>query len=445
MAGTAMAFAAWWTIQVLRTADLQRGIQWRYNVSRINELRWCDSFYRLFQPAIQMLAKLNRKIFRDSLAAISREIQAAGLPRFWLAEEYLAKTQLIALYLTPVYLGMAIAWFGGSGWVPGVLAGVMTAWWLRLRLAGRARWRLHQIKRRMPFLLDLLTLLMEAGSAFTGAMKQAVEEFQGHPVAEEFGRVLGDMNLGKTRAEAFRAMRDRLADDEITSIIGTILQGEMLGTPLAKAFRTQADVLRLKRSQRAGSHCRRGGGEHAAAGHVGHDFDGADYSRPIPVELSLFWIVHAMTIAPDCPSCQTRLRVPNRLAGSYVPCRRCNGRLWVEKDAPTDDLERELVGAVASAAAPAAPAALRSAMPPAKASSPRASGPTMPSPPAATSASTPPASTSPSSRQATRRRPQSPVNEKPRTAQKNGPFRHRRSGRLDIAVCRGWKTSRVAT
>ena len=82
-------------------------------------------------------------------------------------------------------------------------------------------------------------------------MKQAVEEFQGHPVAEEFGRVLGDMNLGKTRAEAFRAMRDRLADDEITSIIGTILQGEMLGTPLAKAFRTQADVLRLKRSQLA--------------------------------------------------------------------------------------------------------------------------------------------------------------------------------------------------
>jgi len=38
----------------------------------------------------------------------------------------------------------------------------------------------------MPFLLDLLTLLMEAGSTFIGAMKQAVEEFQGHPVAHEF-------------------------------------------------------------------------------------------------------------------------------------------------------------------------------------------------------------------------------------------------------------------
>ncbi len=103
----------------------------------------------------------------------------------------------------------------------------------------------------MPFLLDLLTLLMEAGATFLHALAQAVSEFEGHPVAEEFGRVLTDMNLGKTRAEAFLAMRDRLQDDEITSIIGSILQGEHLGTPLAQIFRTQADVLRLKRTQRA--------------------------------------------------------------------------------------------------------------------------------------------------------------------------------------------------
>ena len=103
----------------------------------------------------------------------------------------------------------------------------------------------------MPFLLDLLTLLMEAGSTFLNALRQAVDEFRGHPVAEEFGRVLADMSLGKTRVEAFQAMRDRLADDEITSIIGSILQGEYLGTPLAQIFRTQADVLRIKRTQRA--------------------------------------------------------------------------------------------------------------------------------------------------------------------------------------------------
>ena len=82
---------AWWVVRVLRSEDLQQGAEWRYDVSRINELRRVDPFYRLFQPVIQLLARLNRKVFRDSLPAIQREIQAAGLPRFWLPEEYLAK------------------------------------------------------------------------------------------------------------------------------------------------------------------------------------------------------------------------------------------------------------------------------------------------------------------------------------------------------------------
>lgn len=249
--GLAVAMTAWWVISVLRSEDLQQRAEWRYDVSRINELRRLDVFYRLFQPAIQLLSRLNRKVFVDSLSVVHREIQAAGLPRFWLAEEYLGKLQLIALFLTPLYVYGCFTWLGENGLIVAPLAVILTAWLLRRRLAGRAKSRLHQIKRRVPFLLDLLTLLMEAGSTFIGALRQAVEEFEGHPVAQEFGRVLSDMNLGKTRAEAFQAMRDRLADDEITSIIGSILQGEALGTPLANIFRTQADVLRIKRTQRA--------------------------------------------------------------------------------------------------------------------------------------------------------------------------------------------------
>jgi tight adherence protein C len=249
--GLAVAITAWWFVLVLRSEDLQQGLEWRYDVSRINELRRTDWFFRLFQPAVQVLARLNRKLLPDALPAVYREIQAAGLPRFWLPEEYLGKLELIALCLTPVFVYFFLAWFGGSGLVLAVLAVVLSAWFFRRRLAGRAKGRLHQIKRRMPFLLDLLTLLMEAGSTFISAMKQAVEEFEGHPVAAEFGRVMTDMGLGKTRAEAFQAMRDRLADDEITSIIGSILQGETLGTPLANIFRTQSDVLRIKRTQRA--------------------------------------------------------------------------------------------------------------------------------------------------------------------------------------------------
>ena len=66
----------------------------------------------------------------------------------------------------------------------------------------------------------------------------------------EFGRVLAEIHLGKTRTESFHAMRVRLSDDEINGIIGSIIQGENLGSPLAQVFRTQSDVLRIKRIQR---------------------------------------------------------------------------------------------------------------------------------------------------------------------------------------------------
>lgn len=46
-------------------------------------------------------------------------------------------------------------------------------------------------------------------------------------------------------------MRKRLNDEEMGAIIGSIIQSEELGTPLSHIFRTQADLLRVKRSQRA--------------------------------------------------------------------------------------------------------------------------------------------------------------------------------------------------
>jgi tight adherence protein C len=235
----------------LHTEDLEQDAAWRFDVNRINELRRVDLLYRALQPLIQLLARGNRRLFREYLPEINREIQVAGLPRFWTAEEYLAKLEIIAVLVSPVYVYFCVEFMGGAGFVTAIVATVMTGWMLRRRLAGLARYRLLRIKRRLPFLLDLLTLLMEAGATFLQALADAVEQFGDHPVGQEFGRMLSEINMGQGRKEALEAMRNRLDDDEITSITGSIIQGEELGTPLARLFRTQADVLRIKRTQRA--------------------------------------------------------------------------------------------------------------------------------------------------------------------------------------------------
>ena len=92
--GAAIAVLVWWAFRVLESEDLQQGAEWRYDVSRMNELRRIDPFYRLFYPVFTVLARMNRVVFRDGLGEIQREVQASGLPRFWLPEEYLARLQV---------------------------------------------------------------------------------------------------------------------------------------------------------------------------------------------------------------------------------------------------------------------------------------------------------------------------------------------------------------
>src|SRR5262249_34352121 len=156
-----------------------------------------DPMYRAFQPLIDLFAKANRLVFRDYLPEIGREIQVASLTRFWTPEEYIGKLELISLFLFPVYVYLFIQIMGPGGAVTAVVSTVMTGWLLRRRLAARARYRLLRIKRRLPFLLDLLTLLMEAGATFLQALDDAVQQFGDHPVGQEFGRVLTEINMGK--------------------------------------------------------------------------------------------------------------------------------------------------------------------------------------------------------------------------------------------------------
>ena len=245
-----LALFSWWILRSLSTEDLEQDSEWRFDVNRVNELRRTDDIFRNFQPIIQIFARINRNMFADSLPLIGREIQAAGLPRFWMPEEYLGKLQFIALLITPFYLWFFVSYFGDVGFILGVFGFIVTAWFFRIRLRNRALYRVVMIKRRLPFLLDLMTLLMEAGSTFLHSLGEGVREFKGHPVATEFGRILSDMQMGKTRTDAFASMQSRLDDDEISGIISSIIQGEQLGSPLAQVFRIQSDVLRIKRTQR---------------------------------------------------------------------------------------------------------------------------------------------------------------------------------------------------
>lgn len=110
--------------------------------------------------------------------------------------------------------------------------------------------RQKSIRKAMPDALDLLTICVEAGLGFDGAMNKVYEKWD-NPLSLSFGRVLREIQLGKLRREALRDMADRIGLAEMTSFVAAVIQSEQLGVSMAKVLRIQADQMRIRRRQKA--------------------------------------------------------------------------------------------------------------------------------------------------------------------------------------------------
>jgi tight adherence protein C len=119
-----------------------------------------------------------------------------------------------------------------------------------LALSSKIDRRQKEIRKAMPDALDLLTICVEAGLGFDGAMAKVYEKWD-NELGRAFGRAIREVQLGKLRREALRDMADRMGIPEMTSFVAAVIQSEQLGVSLAKVLRIQSDQMRVKRRQLA--------------------------------------------------------------------------------------------------------------------------------------------------------------------------------------------------
>lgn len=118
--------------------------------------------------------------------------------------------------------------------------------WLNMKVSARRK----KIERSLPDALDLITISVEAGLTLEAALARVVSRTKG-PLAEEFSRALQEVAIGKARGKALKDVAARAGVADLQSIIAALVQGEEMGSSIAKILRVQSDSMRVKRQQHA--------------------------------------------------------------------------------------------------------------------------------------------------------------------------------------------------
>lgn len=205
---------------------------------------------RALSVASGTLGRLNRPLLRPGYESLlRRQLIQAGEPRELQPIDFLAAQEGgavigVGLGLIACHgLRLALAW----SLLGAALGAACPLLWLR----DQVKKRLLQISRALPYHLDLLTLAVEAGLDFTGALGKVVERGKSGPLTEELHLVLRQLRLGKTREEALKGMIARVNLPPLTQFLRALIQADRMGTGLGKILRIQSTQLRIDRTQRA--------------------------------------------------------------------------------------------------------------------------------------------------------------------------------------------------
>jgi tight adherence protein C len=156
-----------------------------------------------------------------------RALLAIGLPVgvLWLLS--LAGSSFVMIVLA-VVVGAAVGWMGPSFFVH-----------------RRAKSRLQEIDDALPGLIDLLVVTLEAGIAFTGALRMASDRLSG-PLGDEIRLTIQEQSLGLSMLESLENWLKRCDTPAVRSFVRAMVQGDKLGVSIGAILRNQAVEMRAR-------------------------------------------------------------------------------------------------------------------------------------------------------------------------------------------------------
>jgi tight adherence protein C len=201
---------------------------------------------RVMLPLTTQVARVMLKVNpKASSNSVAKKLMAAGM-RNTSPNGFIASQGIFALIAAFVGLVLFGAAKPAAAPLFAVLMGVLGFMGPGFVLGARVRARQAAVAAELPDALDLLSVSVEAGLGFDGAVQKLTEHMDG-PLIEEFELALGEMRIGEGRQEALKKMAERSASPEMSSFVRAIVQADQLGISLGRILRIQAGDTRLKR------------------------------------------------------------------------------------------------------------------------------------------------------------------------------------------------------
>ena len=245
MGGSALMFAA-------SMGFLGFGVYQNYFSQFVNEVRddAGGSVAGMGAVTIRKLGALNRRLMWPGYETkMRKKLIKAGEPNALKPEDIMALQEICAVVGLLSGLILINALNENLAW--SLVLGLFGMYYPLIWVNDQVTKRHLQISRALPYSLDLLTLSVEAGLDFTGALAKVVEKGKAGPLREELQIVLKQLKMGKTREECLKAMIARVDLPPLTTFVTALIQADKMGTSLGKVLRIQSTQLRIDRTQRA--------------------------------------------------------------------------------------------------------------------------------------------------------------------------------------------------
>jgi tight adherence protein C len=177
----------------------------------------------------------------------------AGLSAHWRADRWLAACVLLAG--CGAVLAGAGALMGGASariGIPSALAGAILGFvWPDQVLRRRAAVRRVRMMRELPFMLDLLTLCVEAGLSLPAALHQVAGHAPEGPLRQSLRDAAALERTGMDRPRWLLHWAEHADVPGVRALVSALAQADRLGMSLAPLLRAQAEHQRGERFLRA--------------------------------------------------------------------------------------------------------------------------------------------------------------------------------------------------